>query len=80
MNETPDIEIEADRMEAEVVALAEMNAQEDAARWEDEHQSVADEEDRDSGINTRLIDDMPEDPYAGINSCDALRIIDGVSA
>ena len=61
--ETPDIEVEADRWIEEERLLAQL------AELEAEETSVYPD-------GTEIADDT--DPYAGISSCDALRIVDGI--
>ena len=65
-HETPDIEVDADRWEEEqevLLELAEDDGLEDARGISECEAHIANRE---------------YDKYAGINSCDALRIIDGV--
>jgi len=78
-HETPDIEVAADDWAEEQRVLADLAAEEqrvlaDAEEQEEEEQRVIAEEQR------FLADlDAEDAAYAGTNSCDALRIIDGVA-
>jgi hypothetical protein len=82
--ETVDIEVEADLYDEQQAVLREL-AQE-AENVDDSpycpkcDRSVYVEDIESGGNCVRCHEplDFPEDPYEGINSCDALRIIDGV--
>jgi hypothetical protein len=92
--ETPDIEVQADQWEAEQEVLRELSEEDDGlesargmsecmagvaaleAEWEGMNPDGTAIEDREDPWEDAL-HGIP-DPYAGINSCDALRIIDGI--
>ena len=77
-HETPDIEVEADEWEDQQQVLRDLAAEdglEDARGISECEARIAAMEDREDPFEDFL---MGTDPYAGINSCDALRIIDGI--